>query len=66
MAGLHVGAATPNCFISECPSGFTRGPFGNGLLVEPLLLENGHITLSEEPGLGITLNEDAVAQLILS
>ena len=66
MAGLHVGAATPNFFISECPSGFARGPFGNGLLTESLLLENGHIALSEKPGLGITLNEDVVAGLILS
>ncbi len=66
IAGLHVGAATPNFFISECPSGFARGPFGNCLLVEPLSLENGHITLTEKPGLGITLNEDAVAGLILS
>ena len=65
MAGLHVGAATPNCFISECPSGFARGPFGNELLAEPLLLENGHIALTEKSGLGITLNEDAVARLIL-
>ena len=49
MAGLHVGATTPNFFISECPSGFARGPFGNGLLTEPLALENGHITLTEKP-----------------
>ncbi len=66
LAGLHIGAATPNCFISECPSGFAQGPFGNGLLTEPLPLENGHITLTENPGLGITLNEDAIARLILS
>ena len=65
MAGLHVGAATPNCFISECPSGFAHGPFGNCLLKEPLVFENGHITLNEKPGLGIELDEEAVAQLVL-
>ena len=66
MAGLHIAAATPNCFISEYPSSFANGPFGNRLLQEPLSLENGHITLTEKPGLGITLNEDAVEQLTLS
>ena len=60
-----MGAATPNCFISECPSGFAHGPFGNCLLKEPLVFENGHITLNEKPGLGIELDEEAVAQLVL-
>lgn len=66
MAGLHIAAATPNCFISEYPSGFANGPFGNCLLQAPLSLANGHITLTEKPGLGIDLNEDAIAQLTLS
>ena len=65
MAGLHVGAATPNCFISEGPSGFADGPFGDVLLKKPLALKNGHVTLDETPGLGIELDEDAVAQLVL-
>ena len=65
IAGLHIAAATPNCYISECPSGFAQGPFGDCLLTQPLSLNNGHITLTEQPGLGITLNEDAIAELIL-
>jgi L-alanine-DL-glutamate epimerase-like enolase superfamily enzyme len=65
VAGLHVGAATPNCFISEYPSGFAQGPFGDCLVIEPLAIEKGHITLSEKPGLGIELNEEAIAQLVL-
>ncbi|MDA0709581.1 MAG: mandelate racemase/muconate lactonizing enzyme family protein [bacterium] len=63
MAGLHVGAATPNCFISEYPSGFAQGPFGNCLFKEPVALEKGHITLNEKPGLGIELDEAAIAEL---
>ena len=66
LAGLHLGAATPNFFISECPSGFAHRPFGNGLLAEPLQIENGHIALAEKPGLGIALNEDAIADLIIA
>ena len=65
MAGLHIGAATPNCYISECPSGFADGPFGNVLLKSPVSVEDGHITLSEEPGLGIELDEEAVKMIRL-
>ncbi len=65
LAGLHVGAVTPNCYIGEYPSGFAQGPFGNGLLKEPLVLENGHITLNENPGLGTELDEAAVRALTL-
>ena len=63
LAGLHLGAATPNCFIWECLSGFTKGPFGNCLLIEPLALENGHTTLNGKPDLGIDLDECAIEAL---
>ena len=64
MAGLHVAAATPNCFLSEFPTGFEDGPFGNKLLRAPIIRENGKVILNDHPGLGLELNEVAISQLI--
>jgi len=66
MAGLHVGAATPNFFVSELPSGFAAGSFGNILLREPIDCHEGYITLNAKPGLGIDLNEEEVEKLVIS
>jgi len=65
MAGLHVGAATPNFFISELPHGFAAGPFGNILLSAPVDYHKGYITLDSRPGLGIDLNEKEIERLII-
>ena len=65
MAGLHVGAATPNFFLSEFPTDFQKGPFGNVLIREPLVVKDGHVTLDEKPGLGVELNEAEVARLVM-
>ena len=63
MAGLHVGAATPNFFISELPHSFAHGPFGNILLCEPINYGKGNITLNSKPGLGINLNQEEIERL---
>jgi L-alanine-DL-glutamate epimerase-like enolase superfamily enzyme len=60
VAGLHVGAATQNFLISEFPHGFTDGPFGNILLLNPIDCQDGTIGLSSDPGLGITLNREEI------
>lgn len=65
MAGLHVGAATPNFYISELPNGFAQGPFGNVLLREPIAYQNGAITLSDAPGLGLEVDETEIGRLRL-
>lgn len=65
MAGLHIGAATQNFFISEFPHGFADGPFGNILLLEPVDLQDGTIALNSNPGLGISLNEEEIERLII-
>jgi len=66
MAGLHVGAATPNFFISELPHGFAASPFGNILLSAPVDCCRGYITLDSRPGLGIDLNEKEIERLIIN
>ena len=66
IAGLHVGAATPNFFISEFPHGFADGRFGNVLLCEPIVCNEGSITLNSKPGLGIGLNEKEIERLIIN
>jgi L-alanine-DL-glutamate epimerase-like enolase superfamily enzyme len=65
MAGLHVGAATPNFFISEFPHGFAGGRFGDVLLREPIDYRDGTITLNSKPGLGISLNEEEIDRLTI-
>jgi galactonate dehydratase len=55
-AALHLGAATPNFLICECPT--HQNPLGNQLLKEPILCEDGFFVLPQGPGLGIELIED--------
>jgi L-alanine-DL-glutamate epimerase-like enolase superfamily enzyme len=55
-AALHLGAASPNFLICECPT--HRNPLGNHLLVEPLRCEDGFFELPQGPGLGIELVEE--------
>ena len=62
-ASLHLGAASPNFLICECPT--HQNPIGNNLLKAPLVCEDGFFTLPDGPGLGIELDEGALAQVIL-
>jgi D-galactarolactone cycloisomerase len=65
MAGLHIGAATQNFFISEFPHGFAEGSFGNILLSDPIGCQDGTILLNSNPGLGISLNEEEIERLVI-
>lgn len=58
-AACHVCAAVPNFLALEFHH--LDHPFWYGL-VEETLIEDGHISLSEEPGLGVTLNQDLARQ----
>jgi L-alanine-DL-glutamate epimerase-like enolase superfamily enzyme len=62
-ASLHLAAATPNFLICECPT--HRNPIGNNLLVAPLVCVDGFFELPDGPGLGIELDEQALANVIL-
>jgi D-arabinonate dehydratase/D-galactarolactone cycloisomerase len=62
-AGLHVGAATPNFYISEYPTGFSGSPIGDRLVKTPLVVDGGWVELSDEPGLGLDLDLQAIEEL---
>ncbi len=57
-ASLHVDAVVPNFLIQEQ---IDQG-LGAGLLTEDLKVIDGHIELPTEPGLGIDIDEEAVAE----
>lgn len=53
-ACLQLAACTPNFLIQE------HLTLGEGLLVEPFKVVDGHIAVSEKPGLGIEIDENAL------
>ncbi|WP_313694819.1 mandelate racemase/muconate lactonizing enzyme family protein [Halorarum halobium] len=57
MASAHVGAAVPNALAVEYHS-YELGWWAD--LVEEDVIEGGSIEIPEEPGLGVTLDMDAV------
>ncbi|MPY88734.1 MAG: mandelate racemase/muconate lactonizing enzyme family protein [Luteitalea sp.] len=59
-ASAHLASAMPNTMTCEYWIG--DNPLGNCLLKEPLRLENGYLHTPTEPGLGIELKADALAQ----
>ena len=56
-ACLQLAACTPNFLIQECLS------LGEKLLVEPFVLEEGHVRVPAKPGLGIEVDEGKLAAL---
>jgi len=58
-ASAHVGAAIPNILAVEYHS-YELGWWDD--LVEETVIEDGSITIPERPGLGLTLDRDAVAE----
>ncbi|MCC6630043.1 MAG: galactonate dehydratase [Chloroflexi bacterium] len=57
-AAAHLGMAIPNFLILE----FVRSaPYRDRVLKEPWVVEQGHLTVPDRPGLGIDLDEDALA-----
>ena len=59
MASAHVGAAIPNALAVEFHS-YELDWWSD--LVEETVIENGSITVPEKPGLGVTLDMDAVSE----
>ena len=55
-ANIQLATCTPNFLVLECIEDFSG--FHNQLLDRPLVLEDGHVIPSTEPGLGVALNED--------
>jgi D-galactarolactone cycloisomerase len=61
IANAHVIAALPNGITVEVDR--TGNPFIDELLVEPISVVDGLLTLPEGPGLGIELDERPIARL---
>lgn len=57
-AGLHVDASIPNFLAQE------HTTFGEGYLKEPFTFKDGYLELPDKPGLGIELDEEAMADKI--
>jgi L-alanine-DL-glutamate epimerase-like enolase superfamily enzyme len=62
MAGVHCAAATENFLVMENHS--IEVPWWGDLVngVDKPIVNKGFITVPDKPGLGVTLNEDAVKQ----
>ncbi len=58
-ATLHASAAMPNFLITEYFVNFES--FGNEIAREPFQIQNSTLPLPTRPGLGIDLDEDALA-----
>jgi L-alanine-DL-glutamate epimerase-like enolase superfamily enzyme len=63
VANMHLIASLPNGITVEVDR--TGNPFIDELLVEPLIVREGEITLPAGPGLGIELDEDVVDRYTL-
>jgi muconate cycloisomerase len=60
MAYIHACAAARNCSMaSDIIGNFLRA---DDLIVEPIRFENGHAIVPQTPGLGVELDEAALAQ----
>lgn len=61
MASCHVCASVPNFMILEWQMYFHENPMFKEIVIydEPMI-ENGFITLSEKPGIGVDINVEAM------
>jgi galactonate dehydratase len=60
LASAHVCAAIPNFFRQEFM--FIDVPWRDTVIDMPLDIQNGHLILSERPGLGVDLNEEIMEE----
>jgi galactonate dehydratase len=61
MASCHVCASVPNFMILEWQIYFHKNPmFKEIMTFDGVMVENGFITLSEKPGIGVEINEEGM------
>ncbi len=64
-AAAHLSAATPHCaFIEFLPSELCESSLRRELVADELRMQNGLLALPAKPGLGVTLNRDALGRFI--
>ena len=64
LANAHVVAAMPNGITVEVDQ--TGNPFIEELLLEPLQIKNGMLSLTRKPGLGLELNGKVIDRYRMS
>jgi galactonate dehydratase len=61
MASAHVCASVPNFMILEWQIYFHKDPMFKEIVnYDPSMIKNGQITLSEKPGIGVEINQEAM------
>ena len=61
MASCHVCASVPNFMILEWQTYFDTNPMYKDLVTyDGRQVENGYITVSEKPGIGVEINEEGM------
>lgn len=58
---LQLDACTPNFLVQEHPGNPDGSDLGVGYIKKPFVIENGYIALPKGPGLGVELDEAALA-----
>jgi L-alanine-DL-glutamate epimerase-like enolase superfamily enzyme len=61
-ASLHLAAASPNVLILELKP--EPSPMQNDIVRDPIVMEDGFITVRDAPGLGIDVDEAAVRRYL--
>jgi len=70
-ATLQLAASLPNLWIMEYGMWFTEqgigeNPLGNPIIEEPLEIKDGYLEVPNKPGLGITIDEEALLEYKIS
>lgn len=66
MASAHVCASVPNYTILEWQIYFHRDPmFMEVVTFDGPMVEDGFIKVSDKPGIGVDINEDAMRRYVL-
>ena len=60
-AAAHIDACVPNFLIQECNTMDLYSPWVKDVFPELPVIEDGYMMLPDKPGLGIEIDEDAIA-----
>jgi len=60
-ACLQLDTCIPNFLVQEHPGNPDKSDLGVGYITEPFVIKDGYIDVPTKPGLGIELDEDALA-----
>ena len=61
---IHLDACIPNFLVQEHPGNDDDSDLGVGYITEPFVIKDGYIDVPTKPGLGVELDEKALADKI--